>query len=397
MQKSLHAKLLPGYLAVLVFSFLLYFIMVAAEKSLLAHPVLFDFNTWLAAAASEPLYRFLWLIGDITEPQYYKSVIGGVLTMVFALTAWLLQRAGNKLGGNVMCGSVKTWPWLVFASFLALFISVYLYGDNLDKGAWIPTFVPFVSIPGAVVLVYGPSLKNALTGGIIGGLVTFPISYWTIEWLWKPLELHVVLGNVAGMWIGGILVLELCRVLPWMKLPPPAAPVGVDEKAFLNKAGVFWFVRRTLADFTESHYYANELASIGMIAGTLLSWALNPAHPGYGSGLFPAILCSQFLTAATGIFLFANEYKTQGWFPTFTPIVSVAPAIVLTFGGTMQSILFGALIGALFTPVVAALINRSIPPHWSGMIGCTCSMMICSGIAIMLLKYTPGFGLPWFF
>jgi hypothetical protein len=113
--------------------------------------------------------------------------------------------------------------------------------------------------------------------------------------------------------------------------------------------------------------------------------------------LFPAILCSQFLTAATGIFLFANEFKKQGWFPTFTPIVSVAPAIVLTFGGSLQSIIFGALIGALTTPVIAACINRHIPSHWSGMIGCTCSMMICSGVAIMLLKYTPGFGLPWFF
>jgi len=45
----------------------------------------------------------------------------------------------------------------------------------------------------------------------------------------------------------------------------------------LSKQGPAWVARRVLADFTEAQFYGTELASAGLIGGTLLAFLLNPS------------------------------------------------------------------------------------------------------------------------
>lgn len=148
-----------------------------------------------------------------------------------------------------------------------------------------------------------------------------------------------------------------------------------------------------LADFSEAQFYGTELASAGLILGTLLSWVLNPAHPALGTGLLPAILLSQILTSSMGVFLYYERWRELEWYPTFVPLVSVAPATVLAFGGTMQSILAGAVLGAIAGPLVAQYVIGRLPDDWHLYVANTFSMMLCTLVIVPALTLLPGFQL----
>jgi hypothetical protein len=399
---STRLRLLPEFLGVVVFGFVLYGIMRLLEGPIQGNSYIFSFETWVEEALGSPLYRFLWFIGDFTEAEFYKSIFGGVGILSFAFLAYLLDKAGSRWRGFPISYGTGLWPWVLASTLLGLGISVTLFGNLLSEG-WIPTFVPFVSVPAGVIFVYGGGWKKALTGGILGGLITFPIAYLLIIYVLNPLNLHPVIGNVTGMWVGAIIVFEICRHLPWMsreEAPPAGDEIPeTDVAAELREpppledlaARRGWFGRRVLADFSEAQFYGNELASAGLILGTLLTWVLNPLHPAYGSGLLPAILLSQILASAVGVFLYYERWRELEWYPTFVPVVSVAPAVVLTFGGTMQSILAGAVLGALAGPPVAQFVINRLPDHWHLFIGNTFSMAFCTAIIIPLLRLLPGF------
>ncbi|WP_047865676.1 hypothetical protein [Rubrobacter aplysinae] len=394
-------RIFPEFLAVVAAGFILYGVMLALEGPLGRSSPLFSFETWLAKAPDNLLYRLLWLLGDVSEAEFYAGVFGGVGLLAFAFIAYRLDQAGSRWRGFPISYGTGLWPWVLAASSLGLIISVFLFGGFLS-GGWVPTFVPFVSVPAGVVFIYGRGWKNVFTGGILGGLVTFPIAYLTIQYLLAPFGLPPVIGAVTGMWLGAIIVFELCRFLPWMTredapiegddIPETEAGASVQESSPLNVPGTRgWFGRRVLAEFSEAQLYGNELASAGLILGTLLTWALNPLHPALGSGLLPAIILSQVLTAAIGLLLYYGGWQSNEWYPTFVPVVSVAPAAVLTYGGSMQSIIAGAVLGAIAGPPVAQAIIKRLPDHWHLFIGNTFSMAICTLIIIPILGLLPGF------
>lgn len=393
---------LPQFFAVVVGGFALYAVMRGIEDGLTDGRAFFAFEGWPERAADSVWWRILWFFGDLTEAQFYKASLGGIGVLLFAFLAYGLDRARSRWRGFPIAYGTGLLPWIVLASSLGLALSLVLFGDNLAQG-WAPTFVPFVSVPAAVVLVYGGSWRVAVTGAVLGALFTFPIAYLLIQEVLAPGGLPPVIGNVASMWIGGIIVLEVCRQLPWMRLPEPqAADVGPTEDAPETApappeesltAGRGWFPRRVLADFSEAQFFGNELASAGLILGTLLTWLLNPLNPAYGSGLLPGILLSQVLAAAVGILLYQRQWEIHGWYPTFVPVVSVAPAAVLAFGGTMQSIVCGAVLGAVAGPPLAQLVIRNLPGHWQPVIANTFSMMLITVVIVPMLAFMPGFTL----
>ena len=46
-----------------------------------------------------------------------------------------------------------------------------------------------------------------------------------------------------------------------------------------TRKDAIWTVRRIIADFTETQFYANELASIGVIIGVVIAFLANPLFP----------------------------------------------------------------------------------------------------------------------
>ena len=390
-------KVLPAFLGVIIFAFLLYGVMISIQPLLIGSSGIIDYATWETKAVDDPLYRFLWFIGDMTEAPFHKSILGSLGLVIFAFIAYMLARSKSKWQGFTISGGASMFLWVFTSSIIGLALSVYLFGDNLING-WVPTFVPFVSVPAAVVLLYGGGWKNTLTGAIFGAIFTFPISNLIIEKILIPWNLPGLSGNTLGICFGGIIVFEMCHALPWMEIPEkpqtekpeekpqeePAKKVELKNEDPFNNS---WFVRRLFADLTEANFYGNEIASAGLVIGSIISWVLNPSHPAYGSLNFPALLLSQALTGAFAIFIYYDKWKEHGWYPTFLPGVSIAPAVVLFFGGSIQSVLAGAILGAIAAPPLAHLISRNVPNHWHPFVGNTFSMGVCTMVIAAMLKY----------
>ena len=385
---------IAGYVIALAIGFTLYALMITLPTGKYWLP----YGEVAAKAVTDAFYRLVWFIEDMTEAQFYASVPAGIFLCVFGLIAWYLDKIKSKYAGFSISYGTGLWPWVFVAQTLGLFVSVYVCNylevlAHTDFG-WVPTFVPFVSIPPAVIFVYGKGWKNVLTGAVLGGIVGFPIAWFVIDKLLRPWELPAVIGNVTGMWVGTIAVLEICRYLPWMKLPSSSNPSKEEKKDSPQiKITVTWFLRRVLADFTEAQFWGNEIASLGMIFGAILSWFLDPKHIAYASVLFPAIFASQVVGSATGILLYLKWWKIKGWYPTFVPVVSVGPAVVLTFGGSIPVILAGGILGGIIGPVVADLIIRSLPKGWHPVIGNTFSMAFSTALVVIIIRYFWAFGL----
>ncbi|WP_214410530.1 hypothetical protein [Sphaerisporangium fuscum] len=336
----------------------------------------------------DPTWYLYWILGDTTEATMAKSALGGLLMVAGAVFAHAARRRGGRLQGfPLACGTGVLWPWAAASAGLGLLLSNLMWGWTLQaSGAWQPTFAPFVSVPPALVILYGAGWTVALTGAALGALLVTPAALVLVNLVCVPLGLSPVVGSVLAMSLGGVAACAICRRLPWM--PPlrvaAAPPVPVRH-------GPSWVPRRVLADFTEAHFYGSEWAGAGLLLGCVLHYLLNPAAPAYGGGLLPRIVAAQVLTAAVGVTVWRGRWEAAGWYPTFVPVVSVAPATVLTFGGSLPSIVAGAVLGAVAAPPLAAALARRLPPHFAPMIAYTATMGLCTATIVPLLGLLPGF------
>ena len=340
-----------------------------------------------------------WIVGDTTEAPFYKSALSGVVMLVgAALGQWAYVTRRRWRGFEIAYGT-GLWPWLTVSALLGLVLSNLVWGWTIGYfDAWQPTFVPFVSVPPAVVLVYGRGWRVTLTGAVLGPLLTTPVSILIVNEICVPFALPSVVGNTGGMAIGALFAFAVCRVLPWMPQPmsPPDDPTPEHHDpaspplSSTTRRG--WVPRRILADFTEAQFYGNEWASAGLLLGVVVAFLLNPVLPVYSSGLLPALLAAQVLSAAIAVPLWRSRWAQAGWYPSFVPVVSVAPACVVTFGGSVQAIVAGAVLGALAGPPLAATIARRLPADFHPFIGNVASMAICTAVIVPLLKLLPGFG-----
>lgn len=358
-----------------------------------------------AQAPSNLFYQFIWFIQDFTNAQFYASVFAGLGMILGAVIAYVLSTRHSVKGGFTISYVVGIWPWVFAAQLLGLIISVFvckyvLLLDTANMG-WVPTFIPFVSIPVIVVLVYGTNWRSVLTGALLGGVTGTPIATALILYVMDPLNLPAVAANTFTMALTGIIALEVCRYLPWMKKPDPEtwlqppAPEDAPMKPNGGDTGTStWFMRRVLADFTEAQFWGNEWASGLMLVGLLLDWFINPASTYYGSGLLPIMLACAILSSSIGVFLYHKEWTDAPFYPTFVPVVSIVPGAVLIFQGDIVMSVLAAVIGGVIGAPFAAAIGRHIPEGWHPMIGNTFSMSVCTIIVVLIIKALPiGMGL----
>lgn len=374
-------------------------VVLTRESGRLPH-LLPDYVHWQQQAYT-PFPVFLrWFLGDTSEAEFFSSGIGGLGMLAGGWVAHLAWTRRRRWAGFPVSYGTGLWPWLVGSAALGLLLSDLAWGWTVPAtGRWQPTFVPFVSVPPAIVLIYGAGWAVAATGAVLGAALTTPAALCAVNFVCHPLHLPAVIGNVTGMWVGALIAFLLCRQLPWM--PPALAAKDADTSKPAEQAdasalpprreGGVWLIRRVLADFTEAQFCGNEIASIGLIGGALLTYLLNPLTPVYGTGLLPVLLTAQVLTATIGILVYWRRWHEIGWYPTFVPVVSVAPAVVLTYGPTVQAVLAGAVLGALAGPPLAAQAARRLPPDFHPFIGNVVSMTACTLVTVPLLGFFPGF------
>ena len=337
-----------------------------------------------------PLAWLRWIVGDISEVAFYKHEFAS-LGLLFggAFGYWASRYAQAWQGFSISYGT-GLWPWLVTSSLLGLLLSNALWGWTLTADTWQPTFAAFVSLPAAMVLLFGGGWKVTINGAILGALLVTPSCLLIVNYVCVPLDLPVVIGNVLGMAFGSVVAFVLCRALPELVTPrhepKPAAPAPLKTPDY----GVIWTLRRVLADFSEAPFYGNEWASLGMLTGVFLACALNPLSPAYGSGLLLPMVAAQALASLAGVILWRRQWRSRGWYPTYVPLVSVVPAAVLTYGGSPTVMVASALLGALIAPPLACAIAQRLPTYMHPYIGNVLSMAISTLLIVPVVGVLVG-------
>jgi hypothetical protein len=332
-----------------------------------------------------------WVVGDTTEPGFAHSAVAGVLMVLGGCLAhWAFRRGKTWMGFPVTSGT-GLFVWVTASAALGLVLSNLAWGWTIARTEmWQPTFVPFASVPSAVVLVYGGRILVALTGAALGAALTTPAALLVVNFGCRPLGLPNVGGATSGMWGSALLAFVLCRHLPWMGRPNVSVPRCHPRTphCFIDSSrqGPSWLLRRMLADFTDAQFTGSEWAGVGLLAGTLGSYLLNPALASTAGELLPRLMIAQVLTSVIAICLWHRQWATYGWYPTFVPVVSVAPAAVLELGGAVGAIVAGAVVGALIGPPLAAAIARRLPPDFHPFIGNVVSMSVTTTIVATALS-----------
>ncbi len=399
-------KILSGLIIMWILALIIYFGMPPLEAKLLeGNHILFDYMTWQNGAVTNWGYRFLWAIGDLSEGTVHKALFASVGVIVGGFIAHYLYLKKSDKMGNPVCANTGLFPWVVLAAFTGLFVSSALYAGNLQVG-WVPTFLPGCTIPAALVFMYGKGPKVAITGGVVSGIIQFPLGNFGTN-LATKIGLPGISGDaVFGMAVAGIVIMLLFPLIPWInplekkrmadmkkaeeeaaKNPPPKLAEGeLPPLPPTIGEGPMWLIKRSLADFTEIYFFGNEIAGLCLIIGLLFSWVLNPAHTGYGGpGLTSAILAAQLMGSSLAIFVNYGNWQKYGWYNTFTASLSQG-AMVLTFGASLPVILIGAVLSAFICPFFAFKVTGLVPKRFHGVVGGTCGMGIAIAIEGIIIK-----------
>lgn len=363
--------------------------------------ILPDYGTWMEQCKDNNIFaKICYVLSDWGDPTYQKTALGGLMMIVGCIIA-LYTGKKSKCTFGVAYGTGLFFPILA-AQLIASAGSVFLYQSIfITEGvSFVPSFIAIASFTPAIILKYGGQWYKILTAGVLGVFLGCPFAYFINVKFASDWGLPGAVAWVTPMIVSGILALETCRFLPWMRRQDsdpeaPAAPAGTPALGAANapKMNNEWFIKRVLADFTEPTFYGNELAGLLFILGGIVSIFLNPANPGYGDGnVYLVILCSQILCSAIGIFLYWHRYYELGWYNTFVPVASLTPAFVLFYGTSLHVVIVGAIVGAVFMPPIADYVGSKCAERWHGYIGSVVSMWICCLMFIAIFNFVPGFG-----
>jgi hypothetical protein len=330
-----------------------------------------------------------WVLGDISEVAFYKHEFASIGLLAGAYLAYWANRTGKAWQGFAICYGTRLWPWLVTSSLLGLLLGNLLWGWTVSANDWQPTFVAFVSLPAAMVLMFGGGWKVTINGAIMGAVLVTPTCLLIVNYVCNPLQLPAVIGNVLGMASVSVVAFLICRHCPSLvKSAQPGTPsVIASPAAKAPDYGVIWTLRRILADFSEAPFFGNEWASLGLLLGVLLAYSLNPLSPAYGSDLLLHIIGAQALASAIGVLIWRRQWMVRGWYPTYIPLVSVVPATILAYGGSWQIIVSSATLGALLAPPLAVAIARRLPADMHAYIANVLSMAISTLLIVPLIGF----------
>lgn len=155
---------------------------------------------------------------------------------------------------------------------------------------------------------------------------------------------------------------------------------------------ILWF----FGDWTEGPFLKSVPAALLMLICAFIAYRREKAkNPRCGTGvggnchIWPQILAASF----GGLVLCQLAYGSffsHGWIPTFTPMFSVGPALILTFGGDLKRVLTSILFAGLLPfPISYALMiyftdPLGLPAFIAGAFGMTIATIIATEICRLL-------------
>ncbi len=346
---------------------------------------------------ASPVKELAWFFMDFTEPEFYASVFAGAGVIIGGAIAYVLACRKSRFAGFSICyGEHRMFPWVVASQFISLALTIFVFryidGFAADPSVtFVATFIPIVAAPPAAMLLYGPSVPALLVSSVLAGLMCSPSATWIAAHINAPLGLPGVVANVAAMALTGFVIFIVLRVLPWVKkVPVPDARPTLSPVE--DVTGTVWFLRRVLAEFSEAPFYGNEVASAVSLLGLVLGLVLCPAHAVNGSvDALPAIVLSQVVSAAVGVFLYAGKFADGGWYATYVPVVSTGPACVLALGANVPVAVVAGVLGGVLGGPVAELIGSWLPEDVHGTVANVSSMAVTTAVVYVIMA-----ALPWF-
>lgn len=378
---------LSGFVITVAGGLLLYFLLVNVKLEG-SYP---GYGDVIKDAATNLPHKLAWFFMSFTDAQFYEGVIASLALILGGFIAYMLDRKGSSKAGFPICYGSNMWPWVLASQVLSLFLAIFVLNYISFLGGevtWIPTFITVVGAPPALMLIYGGNYKNLFTVSILGGVISFPIAFWMMNNIIPVLKVPGVVGNVLTMAITGIILCSICKVLPWMKKVQSKEIKRKHlkyDQSLENMKKPLWFIRRVLADFSEAQFYGNEIAGTFVIIGVIIDFLLNATHPGSGSGLLPAIILSQVIGSAVGVFLYFSKFLNGGWYATYVPVVSVGPACVLMFGGGIWIAIISGVLGGIIGPPLAEYLYNKLPDGYHPTIGNVTSMAITTIIVAVTI------------
>ena len=162
-----------GFIITVGIGFLIYFVLnnIGRISSWL------DYNTIVANAGNNLLYKLVWYIMNFTEPQFYAGFFASIGIILGGFIAWRLDIKNSSLRGFDVSYGSNIWPWVLASQLLSLFIAIFVLNYtrffNTGEYTWLPTFITVVGPPPAIMLLYGPNIKALLTASILGGIMGF--------------------------------------------------------------------------------------------------------------------------------------------------------------------------------------------------------------------------------
>lgn len=324
-----------------------------------------------------------WTLQSLSEPQFSVVTYAGVGLLIGGWFGHIAHTRRWRIRGFTQACGTGMWQAVAVAALASLVLSNLIWGWALAAGEWQPLFVPIASVAPAVVVVYGPAKRVVATAAVLGALVVTPLALLLVNLVCQPLVLPLVIGVTAAMALAAVPAFVLCSHLPWMPSPWSwRTTVREEPTADVTRHGPVWILRRALADFSEAQFFGNEWASAGVIIGAVVGWMVSPNVVAYGSGLLLPILAAQVVSAIVAVVLWRRQWIRDGFYPTFVPIVSVAPAAVLAFGGDGVATSAAVVLGVLIGPPLAAWISRRLPDAWHPYIGNVASMAVTTVVVI---------------
>jgi hypothetical protein len=118
-----------------------------------------------------------------------------------------------------------------------------------------------------------------------------------------------------------------------------------------------------------------------------LSLALQAVNNGANLIVLPELANTGYLSSLLGVLVWRQQWRKRGWYPTYVPLVSVVPAVVLAYGGSMTVIVSSALLGALVAPPLACSIAGRLPSYLHPYIGNVLSMAISTVLIVPTIGY----------
>jgi MFS transporter, ENTS family, enterobactin (siderophore) exporter len=328
-----------------------------------------------------------WTLQALSEPQFSIVTYAGVGLLLGGWFGHIARQRRWRIAGFTQACGTGLWPAVAAAALASLLLSNLMWGWTLAGGGWQPLFVPIASVAPAVVVVYGPATRVIATASVLGAVIATPLALVLVNLVCTPLGIAPVIGVTGAMAVAAAPAFALCQHLGWM---PEAwrwrTDGGQETESSAHGYGPVWILRRALADFSEAQFFGSEWAGAGVIVGAVIGWLTVPGTVAYGSGLLPAILAAQTVSALLAVAVWRGRWRRAAFYPTFVPIVSVAPAAVLALAGSPVAVCVAVVLGVILGPPLAAWISGRVPLGCHPYVGNVASMAVTTLVVVTPLS-----------